>query len=485
MRIAVVGAGMAGLAAALCLGRMGHSVLLLDRDPFEAGDDPNEAFHWSRKGIAHFQQPHAFLPRGRRELKLLFPDVYSALLDAGACDYSVAEKIQHESHPDDRELVYLSVRRPVVEWALRRALLREAGIVTRMARVSDLVIEKGDVPAVRGVVLESGEQVASDLVIDAQGRTTSFPAKLATAGVQIPTESSSTHIIYYSRYFKMHPGKEFPRGPWLTTPRGDLGYAGYSSFTGETGTFALVLAIGTWDRELRLLQHEAAWMAATTTISRLAPLIDPEFAVPVTPILAMGETQNTLRGYVDDGRALIRGFVPVGDSVCHTDPTFALGLSFALVHARALKAVLDSASPDPDSLLKEFWTATFPEMRERFDYAVAADDARAQMWRGEQLDVFHANGSYPMFAMVAASLAALQDDEIFRKTVRRMGFLDRFSVFDDDAGLHKRIEKIVESSLRSMTPSKTIGREELLAVMRDAMEKGSGEKDRRRSSQSA
>src|SRR5512133_1257965 len=139
MQIVVVGAGMAGLATALCLGRAKHSVLLLDRDPFQVADDPGDAFHWTRKGIAHFQQPHAFLPRGRRELKLLFPDVYSALLEAGATDYSVAEKIPHDSHPDEHELVYLSVQRPIMEWALRRAILREPFIVVRTARVSDLL----------------------------------------------------------------------------------------------------------------------------------------------------------------------------------------------------------------------------------------------------------------------------------------------------------------------------------------------------------
>jgi hypothetical protein len=182
----------------------------------------------------------------------------------------------------------------------------------------------------------------------------------------------------------------------------------------------------------------------------------------------MGETQNTLLRYIDDGRDLVRGFIPVGDSVCHTDPTFALGLSFALIHARALKSALESPANDPGSVLRAYWAAIYPEMRERFDFAVAADNDRARIWRGEPLDPFHANGSYPMFTMVAATIAALQDDDIFRKTVRRMGFLDPLSVFDDDRDLHRKIEEITERSLRSMPPPKSIGREDLLAAVRTA-----------------
>ena len=471
MRIVVAGAGMAGLATALALARAGHSVQLVERDALNTSDDPNEAFRWNRKGIAHFQQPHAFLPRSRRELKQLFPDVYSALLDAGASDYSIAEKIRGERRREDDELVYLSVRRPVIEWALRKAVLSESQVEVRQARVTDLLLEVGEAPKVSGVALDSGERLQADLVVDAQGRTSSFPAKLANAGVRIPTETSSTHIVYYSRYFQMKPGRVFPRGPWLTTPRGDFGYAGYSSFTGDNGTFALVFAIGSWDRELRLLQHEAAWDAAAKSIKRLAELTDPEFAEPVTPVLAMGELQNTLRRFVDDGKPLVRGFVPVGDSLCHLDPTFALGLSFAIIHAKELRNAIGNAS-GADSILPEYWKAIYPETRERFDYSVAADEARARMWRGEKLDVFHAAGAYPIFTMVAASMAALQDDDVLRKTMRRIGFLDRMSVFDDDPALHRKIEGIVEKMFRSMTPVKMTGREELIAVMGRAVAQG-------------
>jgi len=83
--IVVLGGGVAGLATALALGRDGHRVTVVERDGLELGE-PLAALEWERHGIPHFHQPHAFTPRGRKELLTTFPDVYEALLAAGAWD---------------------------------------------------------------------------------------------------------------------------------------------------------------------------------------------------------------------------------------------------------------------------------------------------------------------------------------------------------------------------------------------------------------
>lgn len=70
-------------------------------------------------------QPHAFLPRGRRVLRELAPDVLDDLIGAGADAQDLRAKRHGPGEAGDEDLVYLWVRRPVIEWALRRAAVAE------------------------------------------------------------------------------------------------------------------------------------------------------------------------------------------------------------------------------------------------------------------------------------------------------------------------------------------------------------------------
>jgi 2-polyprenyl-6-methoxyphenol hydroxylase-like FAD-dependent oxidoreductase len=104
MRFAIAGGGVAGLAAALALARAGHTAVVAERDPVPPRDSPDGAFDEPRAGIPHFQQPHAFLPRGRRELREMAPDVAETLLAAGAEEQDVSAKLRGERAPGDEEV---------------------------------------------------------------------------------------------------------------------------------------------------------------------------------------------------------------------------------------------------------------------------------------------------------------------------------------------------------------------------------------------
>jgi hypothetical protein len=62
---------------------------------------------------------------------------------------------------------------------------------------------------------------------------------------------------------------------------------------------------------------------------------------------------------------------------------------------------------------------------------------------GEPLDIARRDGCYPLFSFIGALAAAPHDDLVLRRTVRRIGLLDRTDVFDDDDALHQRIETIL------------------------------------------
>ena len=86
-----------------------------------AGGSPESSLELDRRGIPHYLQPHAFLPRGRQILAGWAPDILDSLTGAGADPQDLAVKLRGPEEPGDEDLVYLWVRRPIIEWALRCA----------------------------------------------------------------------------------------------------------------------------------------------------------------------------------------------------------------------------------------------------------------------------------------------------------------------------------------------------------------------------
>ena len=90
------------MAAALAVARAGHEAVVLERDDVVARSDPYSVFNEDRRGIPHFFQPHAFLPRGRRVLMGFAPDVLASLVEAGAESQDVALKLRGQREPGER-----------------------------------------------------------------------------------------------------------------------------------------------------------------------------------------------------------------------------------------------------------------------------------------------------------------------------------------------------------------------------------------------
>lgn len=466
MRIVVAGAGIAGSAAALLLGRDGHEVVLVERDTDFPLHSAQSAFSWPRAGIPHFFQPHAFLPRGTMLLKRHLPDVYRQLLDAGAWEWDAASRIAQNRIPEDAELKYLAARRPMIEWALRHAIANEPAIRMHCSgRITGLLGDAAEVPRVRGVTLSDRGTVAADLVVDALGRSSLVPQWIEhLGGKPLRVESTSAGCIYYSRYFQLRDGAELPLEGYLTTPRGDLGYAAFATFFGDNRTFALLFAVPPQTHQLRMLKENDVWMRFAQNVRGAAPLVRPEFATPITDVMPMGGLQNTLRHFQRaDGKLAVLGLLPVADAFCHTDPSFALGLSLSLIHAVALLEGLREESTNVEQLAHDYFGRIEPECEERYALACEIDSARTRMWLGERIDCMHANGNRSLFSLVAASIASLHNDEVCRRTLRRHGFLDRVAAFDDDVVLHGKIESIVASLAKSPAPAQAPPLREMLA----------------------
>ena len=71
----------------------------------------------------------------------------------------------------------------------------------------------------------------------------------------------------------------------------------------------------------------------------------------------------------------------------------------------------------------------------------------------------------PAVLLRGALAAAPHDDLVLRRTVRRIGLLDRTAVFDEDEVVHERIETILARVATSSPPYSWPSREELLAKL--------------------
>lgn len=131
MRIVVVGGSAAGQFTALLSARAGHEVVLLDRDPIEPGSDIEAAASAFRPAVPHFVQPHIVLPRCRLLLRQALPDVYDALLAAGAGEATLASAMP-PTLPDragrlgDDEYTSVATRRSTLDWVLRREVVDQS-----------------------------------------------------------------------------------------------------------------------------------------------------------------------------------------------------------------------------------------------------------------------------------------------------------------------------------------------------------------------
>ena len=460
---------MAGLSAALALARDGHAVSIVERDDLAVGE-PLESFGWDRTGIPHFMQPHAFTPRGRKEMQGTFPDIYEALIAAGAWDLDLRPKLRGGTQrPDDAELAFLAVRRPLIEWALRRAVLAESTVtLIPRTRALGLVSSPGrgsDPPNVRGVATTDGT-LEADLVVDAMGRRSPTPGWIAAAGGRPMDErSNDCGIIYYCRYYRVLDGATLPDVPSVPGPRGDLGYAAFSTFPGDNRTFAALVAIPPGDPELKILRKAGAFEAATRLMPALHSWTNTDTAAPITDVLPMGSLQNTLRS-LPDGRPAAIGLISVGDVLCHTDPVLSLGLSFALIHARQLATAAREHGPDMTAAALAFDALARPEMEERFNYVTEIDDTRTRMWDGEAIDYTHADGgAYAFFTYAASGVASLAGGDLARTLARRNSFLDPLAVLDDDPAMQRELERFHGRLATMSRRQHRVPRDELIGAM--------------------
>jgi 2-polyprenyl-6-methoxyphenol hydroxylase-like FAD-dependent oxidoreductase len=428
VRVIVLGAGIAGCAAALAFARGAHDVVMLDRGEMPSFEDwsVEEVFQrWQRPGIAQFRQPHNFLGLGRAVLRDRFPDVYAAVRQAGATEVNQGSFLGDAAREaGDEDLATVACRRPVFDAALHAAVAAQPQVTYRRTEVTGLrLCPHGHAAHVVGAELASRDSLAADLVVDATGRRSGTSDWLSAAGARpLPSVSSECGLLYYSRHYRLRDGEPMPPyASLLGGPRGDLGYLAFATFLGDNRTFCLCIMAPPWDRAFRELREPAAFQRIAVLLPGLGTWL--QASDPVSGVLPMGQLRNQLHDVVDDDGPLLTGLIPIGDARCHTNPTFAFGASLSLWHAVCLADLVDRATDDTD-LVTSFESEVGADVSARFHAVSAEDRDRARWWSGEPIDITDPAVTLPLFLRFVVYPAAPRDPDLLRAVARRIDALD-------------------------------------------------------------
>ena len=303
-RIVLIGGGISGLCTALALGKAGLKVSVLERDgePPE-GDADRAFFDWARRGASQFRHPHAFLGLMCNLLAERYPDLLEDFYAAGArrVDYADMLSAELESKyrpaPGDDRLWVLMCRRATMETVLRRYVGRMPNIeILNGAIVDGLTTTHTDEGLVvsgvrlrRDCVAEFGEHISADVVVDACGRTTKCPAWLRAEGVDIPEEVHDAEIVYYTRHYRLKPGREEPPRNGRDRPGGDLGYIKFGVFPADNGHFAVIVCLHNCEKELRAaIKDGDKFDQICRSIPGLEPWVNEDTAEATTAPFGIG-----------------------------------------------------------------------------------------------------------------------------------------------------------------------------------------------------
>jgi 2-polyprenyl-6-methoxyphenol hydroxylase-like FAD-dependent oxidoreductase len=439
--VVICGGSVVGLSTAMMLARDGHEVTVLEGDRSPAPDVAEEAWeHWDRKGVPQFRQPHNLFARTREILDEALPGMIDRLVAAGCVWVDPVAWLppfitDREPRPGDERLRFVTGRRPVLEAAFASAGREHPGVTVRLdTPVAGLRARSrtpDGVPHVDAVLLDTGEQLGADLIIDAMGRRTKLAQWLVELGATPPiVESEDSGFVYYTRYFK---GSEQPAtiGPILSA----LGSISLLTLAGDNGTWSVTVFGASDDTALHGLRDPERF----TDVVRACPLhahwLDGE---PITDMVAMAGIVDRYRRFIVDGRPVATGVLAVGDAWACTNPSAGRGISVGLVHAQRLRDTVREGLDDPVALVRRFDEMTEADVTPFYRNQISADRTRFAEMSARRDGVEPA--SDPMMNAVGAAM--IRDPDVFRGVMEivtclalpqavfaRPGFMDRVTAF--------------------------------------------------------
>jgi 2-polyprenyl-6-methoxyphenol hydroxylase-like FAD-dependent oxidoreductase len=347
----VIGGSIAGTCAARVLSDHYERVTVYERD--ELPDGPV-----NRAAVPQGRHVHLLMARGAAEFETHFPGLLADMVADGVpilenrpdcIHFGAAGHVLGTQHHLQEEFTAYVPSRPQLEWQIRRRVQRIANVDIVRRLVAEPSFDAA-AQRVTGVLLDDGEAVAADLVVDAAGRGTRLPVWLSQWGFDRPREDTVEVGIGYA-------------SQRVRVPDGLLAEK-------------VVVAGASQDQPLglgMLFYEDGVWNVTTFGVGKVEPphdfsgmcdLADEIVPPHVAAALRLGEPVGDVafhkyptsrwRRY-DKLDRFPAGIIPFGDAVVSFNPTYGQGMTMTSLQAGHLRRVL--ATPGAD-LARELARAT-------------------------------------------------------------------------------------------------------------------------------
>jgi 2-polyprenyl-6-methoxyphenol hydroxylase-like FAD-dependent oxidoreductase len=334
----VIGGSLAGLCAARVLSDFYNRVTVYERD--ELPDGPA-----NRAAVPQGRHVHLLMARGAAEFDAHFPGLLDDMVAAGVpmlenrpdcIHFGAAGHVLGTATTLRDEFTAYVPSRPHLEWQIRRRVAKIPNVEMLHAAVAEPRYDAAQ-QRVTGVVLDSGDTVDADLVVDAAGRATRLPVWLEQWGFGRPREDTVDVGIAYATH-QVH----IPEG----LLKEKVVVAGASR--------AEPIGLG------MLLYEDGNWGLTTFGIGKVEPpqnfaemcdvadrILPDRFANAIRQGTPIGEVAfhkyptSRWRRY-DEMNRFPDGVIPFGDAVVSFNPTFGQGMTMTAIQAGNLRGSLNS-----------------------------------------------------------------------------------------------------------------------------------------------
>ena len=365
-RAVVIGASIAGLAAAEALARQGAEVVLVDRDDMPEGPE-------QRDGVRHGDQMHNFLVGGQDAARHFWPGYEAKLRELGAGFVPLASGLHVRAAGVTMPSAgmgrdWVSAQRPVYE-AAGRNLLSDNVEWREQMTVTGLEVVDNAIRGVRLKAKDSTEETTEEasIVVDATGMHGLRPIArkwLEAAGVEVPRLDVVEPGLYQhfsSIVVDRLPDSEHQENMFrVVLPNQGTGGRGVVSVPVASDKWHISanrrgrgLMPGTFDQ---LIQHASAVEQGDEVIANILRKVQAQATAEGQPLGDLAKyTIPELRSVrYEKLEEPVEGFFATGDALATTNPMDGQGLTRAIILAKVIEIVAQKSNGDMGEFTRQY-----------------------------------------------------------------------------------------------------------------------------------